>query len=75
MNVVRVETTIKGGLPVVAESVVFSGRGETIIDMNDIKVYWSSGKEVTHNVYCSISDADWNKLKDELFESFREGSS
>ena len=70
-NIVEIDTTIRGGLPVIARAEVYPcphweypGRDY----LEQLEIFWCSG----HPFEMELSEADENKVCDEIFEAFNE---
>ena len=67
---IELDTTVKGGLPVIAQ-VVFSTPSPSVGLLHgeaDVTIFWRGGKIVTKKVYDSIPEADFDRIIEEAGE-------
>lgn len=72
MSKCEIETTIKGGLPVIVRASVHPAEPDVGIftkqvDIDDI--CWLSGKSVSRKIYNSISAEDFERIATEVIEN------
>lgn len=65
---VEFETTVKGGLPVIATCRLYPAEPDIGITQEQVEmesICWLSGKEVSRNVYRSIPQSDIDRIEEE----------
>ena len=69
MTTVSIDTTVKGGLPVIIEAEVFYDRLDAEYYIDEMTVFWANGKRVTDTVHDSIPQNDWDRIEDEIMRA------
>ena len=69
---VEVNIRILGGLPVLAKTLVYPPEPDVGIMgeiLEDVRLYWKSGSELSPTLYGRIKEEDWNIIYQDMCES------